>query len=442
MPPGWEEAATLPDFAPFPVEPAPGTGTSSLIAGLESGWVMLPKAVIGGAGEAPVTIDVVLLHPARGVALLETPPHWTPDAPARLRRRLAQARFAAIFPGTLPVVHARLQRGALSDLPQLLAKGFAALPPLDLPGGDAWMAAVRRALLAPADAPGTAEGGRRRGRLLGAAGLVLASALGGVFLAQRPSAPPPREQAAAPALPDPPRLLERLASGVVVTAEASAAPTLAEAERLPGPLPLPDEAPPEDARAVEFAEVSPPAAPPQPPMPPDLLATPVVPPLPAAPPDPPAIAVPPGLEPHLAVQPAPVREAAAPPARPAPEPVAPTVTRPPAAAPVTAKPTAPTPVVAKPAEPAPARRPQADPTTLAALLRRGDALLALGDVSGARRFYERAAEAGSAAGARAAGRTHDPAVLAGLGVRGIRPDPEAAAAWYRRAEALAAQERP
>jgi hypothetical protein len=33
-------------------------------------------------------------------------------------------------------------------------------------------------------------------------------------------------------------------------------------------------------------------------------------------------------------------------------------------------------------------------------------------------------------------------VLAGLGMRDIRPDPEAAADWYRRAEALAAQERP
>ena len=417
--------------------------------------------MIGGTGEAPVTIDVVLLHPARGVALLETPPHWTPDAPARLRRRLAQARFAAIFPGTLPVVHARLQRGALSDLPQLLAKGFAALPPLDLPGGDAWMAAVRRALLAPADAPGTARAGRRRGRLLGAAGLVLASALGGAFLAQRPPAPPPREQAGRAGAPGPAGPLERLASGVVVTAEASAA-RLAEAERLPGPLPLPDQAPPEDARAVEFAEAPPPAAPPPPPVPPDLLATPAVPPLPAAPPDPPAIAVPPGP----GAAPGGAAGAGARSGRPA----GPTGARaggpggdpaaggragasqsggagtwPSAAA-------APAPVAARPAEatpatpgrrsPAPARRPQADPAALAALLRRGDALLALGDVSGARRFYERAAEAGSAAGARAAGRTHDPAVLAGLGVRGIRPDPAAAAEWYRRAEALAAQERP
>lgn len=71
-------------------------------------------------------------------------------------------------------------------------------------------------------------------------------------------------------------------------------------------------------------------------------------------------------------------------------------------------------------------------------MRRGDALLAIGDISGARRFYERAAEAGSPEAAIAAGRTHDPAVLATLGARGIRPDPEAAATWYRRAEALRA----
>jgi TPR repeat protein len=82
--------------------------------------------------------------------------------------------------------------------------------------------------------------------------------------------------------------------------------------------------------------------------------------------------------------------------------------------------------------------PQASPALLAALIRRGDALFELGDVSGARRFYERAAEAGSAAAAFALGRTFDPAVLTAAGALGIRPDPDAAAAWYRRAEALRA----
>jgi hypothetical protein len=69
-------------------------------------------------------------------------------------------------------------------------------------------------------------------------------------------------------------------------------------------------------------------------------------------------------------------------------------------------------------------------------LDRGRELLARGDVSAARQLFERAAGSGSGEAAIEAGRTYDPAVLAALGVRGIRPDAAAAIAWYRRAVAL------
>jgi hypothetical protein len=78
----------------------------------------------------------------------------------------------------------------------------------------------------------------------------------------------------------------------------------------------------------------------------------------------------------------------------------------------------------------------ADPVTIQALLRRGRALLALGDISAARRFFERAAASGSAEAARAAGSTYDAAVLALLPTAGIAPDPAAAAAWYHLADRL------
>jgi TPR repeat protein len=77
------------------------------------------------------------------------------------------------------------------------------------------------------------------------------------------------------------------------------------------------------------------------------------------------------------------------------------------------------------------------PMTLA-LLRRGEALLAGGDISAARSFFERAAAAGNANAARAMAETYDPRVLAGLGVRGLVPDRAAALEWYRRAAALGA----
>jgi len=111
----------------------------------------------------------------------------------------------------------------------------------------------------------------------------------------------------------------------------------------------------------------------------------------------------------------------------------------PAPAPVANDP--PAPVVAAPAaeaaaEPAPAAaaapavssNPQVD-----ALMARGDDLLATGDVSAARLFYQRAAEQGSAAAATAVGQTYDPAVLELLRVRGARGDAQIAAEWYRKA---------
>ena len=73
------------------------------------------------------------------------------------------------------------------------------------------------------------------------------------------------------------------------------------------------------------------------------------------------------------------------------------------------------------------------------LLRRGDALLALGDVSSARLLYVRAAAEGDGRGATGAGKTYDPLFLLAIGARGIQADPVAAANWYRRAIELGDQ---
>jgi TPR repeat protein len=69
---------------------------------------------------------------------------------------------------------------------------------------------------------------------------------------------------------------------------------------------------------------------------------------------------------------------------------------------------------------------------LGLLLRRGDALLALGDVSSARLLYERAAAGGEGRGATGAGKTYDPMFLLAIRARGIQADPVAAANWYRK----------
>ena len=63
-----------------------------------------------------------------------------------------------------------------------------------------------------------------------------------------------------------------------------------------------------------------------------------------------------------------------------------------------------------------------------------------GNVFAARKFFERAAEAGLAQGAVAAAGTYDPDELAKLSVVGLQPDVEAARKWYEKARELGAAE--
>jgi len=71
-----------------------------------------------------------------------------------------------------------------------------------------------------------------------------------------------------------------------------------------------------------------------------------------------------------------------------------------------------------------------------ALIARGDQFLTTGDIVSARLYYERAANAGNGHAALLMGETFDPAFLGRAGVRGVRGDADAAAAWYRRARDL------
>lgn len=74
------------------------------------------------------------------------------------------------------------------------------------------------------------------------------------------------------------------------------------------------------------------------------------------------------------------------------------------------------------------------------LVKKGDEQLAEGGIAQARLLYERAAEAGLAEGAMALAATYDPAELDRLGVRGLKPDRQAARMWYERARELGARE--
>ncbi|HKM74134.1 MAG TPA: hypothetical protein VJX94_29420, partial [Stellaceae bacterium] len=85
--------------------------------------------------------------------------------------------------------------------------------------------------------------------------------------------------------------------------------------------------------------------------------------------------------------------------------------------------------------PAPAG-PRLSAAEIAALVARGDAFLSAGDITSARLFFERAADAGDGRAAMRMALTFDTAFLERTGLRGMRGDPEQAAFWYRRARDL------
>ncbi|MGK2922335.1 MAG: SH3 domain-containing protein [Methyloceanibacter sp.] len=78
---------------------------------------------------------------------------------------------------------------------------------------------------------------------------------------------------------------------------------------------------------------------------------------------------------------------------------------------------------------------------IADLMAHGQKMIDVGYFAGARAYYQRAAEAGSGEAALAVGATYDPAFVSALRAQGIKPDRQAAEAWYSRAAALGVADR-
>jgi TPR repeat protein len=81
-----------------------------------------------------------------------------------------------------------------------------------------------------------------------------------------------------------------------------------------------------------------------------------------------------------------------------------------------------------------------DPDEIASSLRRGDDLIASGDLAAARLVLRRAADAGDARAAMTLAETYDPAILEKLGVHGVVPDLAMAQGWYEKAKKFGATE--
>lgn len=102
--------------------------------------------------------------------------------------------------------------------------------------------------------------------------------------------------------------------------------------------------------------------------------------------------------------------------------------------------TAVAPPTGEPAQAAPSPELTAD--EIAALLKRGQALAAAGDIAAARLTLRPAAEARDAQAALALGATYDPIVLRSLGIFGVTPDVVMARRWYEKAKAYGSAEAP
>jgi hypothetical protein len=148
------------------------------------------RPVIGGTAEHPARVDLALLHPGRGIALVDLAPRTTAHAVTSLRRVLDAARLPARHPGSLPITYCRLAPGEVSHLPHLLDVAFAAEPPLTV--ADAGWTATVRALLEAGPTASRAKGGRSPGAAIVAAALLLWVGGGGLAVLGRlgPAAEP------------------------------------------------------------------------------------------------------------------------------------------------------------------------------------------------------------------------------------------------------------
>ena len=232
--------------------------------------------------------------------------------------------------------------------------------------------------------------------------------------------------------PDPAPLTE--AAPIVAAAPApDTTPTVA----LPDPAPLTEAAP--IVAAAPAPDTTPTVAPPDPA--PLTEAAPIVAAVPApdttptvAPPDPAPLTE---AAPIVAAAPAPDTTPTVAPPDPAPlTEAAPIV----AAAPAALVPdTAPTVAMIGPATPPAEPRAstlKGSAGEISSLLTRGDSLFGVRDVTSARLYYERAADAGDAQAALRLGETYDPAFLALARLNEVRGDPVVATRWYRRAREL------
>src|SRR5690348_16650007 len=118
------------------------------LAALPDPWTLLRQRRIGGDQAEPV--EVVLVHPEIGVALVDEAPRDPTLSARRLRDYLEGQRFGEFFPGELPIVALSVAADEFEMLGDRLAAAFEAAPRLSIADAD-WADAVIELLMVPDD---------------------------------------------------------------------------------------------------------------------------------------------------------------------------------------------------------------------------------------------------------------------------------------------------
>lgn len=115
---------------------------------LDPQWLILPSATIasGAYGEPATTVDLALLHPARGIALYDILPKVTPDAVDLLQQTLDVARLSVLFPGYLPIIYRSISQSDLNNLAHMTEAAFKSEHQIDPFLDTAWTGLAAQAL--------------------------------------------------------------------------------------------------------------------------------------------------------------------------------------------------------------------------------------------------------------------------------------------------------
>jgi hypothetical protein len=139
-------------FAPIASPAAARDALEAALAGLDLSWSVLGGLAFGAPPDE-IAVDFVVLHPQRGIALIDAAPGGGSDAAARFRALLAAERFDRRYPGWLPIIHLRLDAHGAAEIEDRLESTFARAPTLTVRDGR-WVPALAELLTSdPAPAP-------------------------------------------------------------------------------------------------------------------------------------------------------------------------------------------------------------------------------------------------------------------------------------------------